>query len=495
MSTVLGIDLGTQSLKVVFYDGDLRRVVASESAPLSLDQDGSGRAEQRVAWWVEGLHKAMLAVDPEIRRSATAIGVSGQQHGLVALDRDGHALFPVKLWCDTTCAAECDEIMANLGGEAACIDKLGNPILPGYTAGKIRWFRKYDPENYARMVRVLLPHDYLNFYLTGQAGMEFGDASGTGFFDVRRRAWSDEVLRAIDPDRDLRDCLPPLFLSDEPIGTLRASVAQQLGLPAGIPVSVGGGDNMMGAIGTGNVVPGTITMSLGTSGTLYAFSDQPRVDPEGRIAAFCSSNDGWLPLLCTMNCTVSTEWMRRLFSLDIDAFEAHIAKADCGAGGVLTLPFFHGERTPNLPKAKGCLLGLDGDNGKPENLLRSAVEGATFSLFAGIEILTSLGCSTREIVLTGGGARSATWRQIVADIGNLPVTVLDQSEGAAMGAALQALGLLAGVRGDAFAALVRDHLSRNEPLCCTPNDSAVDIYRDLFAEYRKAVALAIDLYR
>ncbi len=343
------------------------------------------------------------------------------------------------------------------------------------------------------MDSILLPHDYLNYYLTGERCMEAGDASGTGFLDIRNREWSQDLLRAIEPDKDLRDCLPAVRIANEAIGELLPSIATELGFPPAIPVSVGGGDNMMGAIGTGNVAPGMVTMSLGTSGTVYAFSDKPIVDPKGNIAAFCSSTGRWLPLLCTMNCTVATEIMRGLLNTDLECFEAHLRESERGANGVLTVPFFNGERTPNLPNAKGCVLGLDSRNMTSENLLRSAVEGATFALRYGIEELKELGIRADEIVLTGGGAKSPTWRQVVADVCDAPVTVLQQGEGAAFGAALQALAMLEGPECD-MQALCKEHLGRDEDRCVDPRPSAANFYKDTYSEYQRAVDTIAALY-
>ena len=249
---------------------------------------------------------------------------------------------------------------------------------------------------------------------------------------------------------------------------------------------------MMGAIGTGNVSPGKVTMSLGTSGTVYAYSDRPVIDPRGEIAAFCSSNGGWLPLMCTMNCTVTTELMRGVLGADIAAFEAAVSGAPRGADGVITLPFFNGERTPNLPRAKACVVGLDSHNTKRENLLRSALEGATFALRYGVDRLQTLGITADEIVLTGGGVGSATWRQVVADVCDAPVTVLAQDEGAGFGAALQALAALEGE--DDLQALADAHLARDDALCCEPGGSAVDFYNEAYARYRKAVDAITPLY-
>ena len=492
MSIAIGIDLGTQSVKVVCYDFANGRAAASASASLDIHQDSEGVAEQRTEWWLKALREAFWRVDSSVRKRAAAMAVAGQQHGLVALDERNTVLAPVKLWCDTSTAAECDEIMQAVGGREACIARAGNPIAPGYTASKLRWLKRARPDLYDRLDAILLPHDYLNLYLTGERCMEMGDASGTGFLDVRGREWSRDMLRAIDAERDLGECLPRPRLANEAIGGLRADVAETLDLPAGIPVAIGGGDNMMGAIGTGNVRPGKMTLGLGTSGTVYAFAEEPVIDPEGNIAAFCSSTGGWLPLLCTMNCTVSTELMRLLLKTDISAFEDRVAAAEPGAEGVITLPFFNGERTPNLPHGKGCIVGLDSRNARPENLLRSAVEGATYALKFGIDALADLGVTVDEIVLTGGGARSAEWRQVVADVCDAPAVVLKQDEGAAFGAALQALQLLE--TGASIEELVDAHIEKDVGRSCEPCGAAVNTYRECYREYRRAVAAVSEMY-
>ena len=210
MRTVVGIDLGTQSLKVVFYDYAAREVVASESAPLELYQDDDGAAEQQAHWWLDALHGALGRVGERVRQSAVAVGVSGQQHGFVPVSKTGEVLARVKLWCDTSTVAECDEIMAAYGGPEKCLDEVGNLVLPGYTASKIRWFAKQGGSLYDQLDAVLLPHDYLNYYLTGERCMEAGDASGTGVLDIRTRQWSPQMIAAVDPDRDLSACLPPV---------------------------------------------------------------------------------------------------------------------------------------------------------------------------------------------------------------------------------------------------------------------------------------------
>lgn len=493
MTTVLGIDVGTQSVKVVFYDFEACRISASASAPLDLHQTDDGVAEQRAEWWIEALRRAMASVEKSVRESVAAIAVSGQQHGFVPIDRSGEVPIPVKLWCDTSTRAECDRVIEAFGGCEACIADVGNLILPGYTASKVRWFRDAHPDLYARMDAILLPHDYLNLYLTGERCMEAGDASGTGFLDIRTRNWSEKMLRAIDPDRDLRECVPEVRLDNGPIGTLSTRAAQEIGLTAGIPVATGGGDNMMGAIGTGNVTPGVVTISLGTSGTVFAYSNKPIIDPEGDVAAFCSSTGGWLPLVCTMNCTVGTELVRQMLGVDIAGLEVRLATAKRGAEGIITVPFFNGERTPNLPQAKACITGLDTRNVRPENLLRSVVEGATYALRHGLERLIELGIDAGEVVLTGGGAKSGTWRQIVADVCAVPVTVLKNEEGAAFGAALQALAMLEG-DSTGIRDVTKHHLQRDAEQCCDPDPSGSNFYSEAYGNYQNAVVQVAALY-
>ena len=492
----LGIDVGTQGVKALIYDADSRRVVDVASKPLALISKPDGTREQLAQWWLEALAQCLADLHKPHRSGVLAIGVSGQQHGFVPVDAEGEVLAPVKLWCDTATVAECEQITANFGGPQRCISEVGNAILPGYTAPKIRWMKNHRPEEYARLATILLPHDYINFYLTGERAMECGDASGTGMLDVRRRQWHLELLYAVDEGRDLSAALPPLLESDATMGQLRADVALKLGLPPGIPVSTGGGDNMMAAIGTGNVGAGRITVSLGTSGTLFASTKEPIIDRQGDLAAFCSSTGGWLPLLCTMNCTVSTELTRQLFQVDIQEFEQRVGNAPPGSNGVMTLPFFNGERSPSLPNGKACILGLDDSNYSQGNLLRSAMESATYGLRAGLDTLRQHGCVIDTIRLTGGGARSEAWRQMVADIFNLPVTVQSVDEGAAMGAALQALWLYQRQAGgvDDLQGLLDAHLTLDPARACTPREDNVIAYGQHYREYLRHVEAVTPLY-
>lgn len=481
MALFIGIDSGTQSVKAVVLDLEAGKVIAEARAPHRLiDGLPPGHMEQHPQQWAAALDAVIYEVAQKIDRARVrAIGVSGQQHGFVPLDEHGQVIRPAKLWCDTSTTAECALLTKKLGGPKAALRQTGNLILPGFTAPKILWLKRHEPDHYRRLRHVLLPHDYLNFYLTGNYVMEFGDASGTALLDVRKRAWSAEAIRAID--KNLADWLPPLQASHEAAGTLRSDLAAKYGFSPSVVVSAGGGDNMMGAIGTGNVTPGVVSASFGTSGTIYAFASKPVVDPEGEIAAFCSSTGGWLPLLCTMNVTTVTEQVRALFGYDHAALESAVATVPPGAGGLVLLPYLAGERTPNVPDGSGVLLGLNAKTFSAAHLARAAMEGVMLGMNYGLRRLAALGVKAKEIRVTGGGAKSPVWRQLMADVFGVPVVGMVEEEGAALGGALQAawcVALREGKKakiGDFTAGIV----AVKEETRCVPNKTNVARYREL----------------
>jgi xylulokinase len=484
-SLLIGVDSGTQSTKVLVVDAANGKVLGSASEAYDLIPNlPPGAKEQHPETWKDATRKAMRKALKAAKArvgEVRAIGVSGQQHGFVPLDKQGEVIRPAKLWCDTSTTAECDQITERLGGMKATIRALGNAVLPGFTAPKILWLKNHEPKNYARMASVLLPHDYLNFWLTGQKVMEYGDASGTALLDVRKRKWSETTLNAIDPD--LIGKLPPLMSSDRPAGRLQESTASELDLNKDVIVSAGGGDNMMGAIGTGNTAPGVITASFGTSGTIYACADKPVIDPQGEIAAFCDSTNRWLPLLCTMNVTVATEMVRKDFAMEHSGFEKTAAKAPAGCDGLFLVPYLEGERTPNIPAGTGVYFGVTQRTFTARHFARATMEGVTLGMNYGLRRLAELGVKPTQIRATGGGAKSKLWRQIMADVFNAEVVTLKVSEGAAYGAALQALWCWRRSQGED--ADINDitnqfvHLNRAER--AEPNEKNVAIYRELQA--------------
>lgn len=502
----LGIDSGTQSTKTILLDAESGAVLATASAGYDLIEGlPAGHKEQHPSTWIEAVRRTIAEVLSESgvdRAGVRAIGVSGQQHGFVALDAEDSVIRAAKLWCDTSTSAECDQIISALGGLPATIEEVGNGIPAGFTASKILWLKIHEPENYARLRTVLLPHDYINFWLTGEKTMECGDASGTALLDVRRRRWSERAISAIDPR--LVEMLPRLIAADDIAGRLRPELASEWGLSGDVIVSAGGGDNMMGAIGTGNVRSGVVTVSLGTSGTIYAFSNQPVVDPRGEIAAFCDSTGGWLPLVCTMNVTVATEMVREQFSLSHEEFSAAADSTAPGADGLMLIPFFEGERTPNVPDGTGLFFGVRPATFDAAHLARAAMEGTTLGLNYGLNRMRELGIAPREIRATGGGARSAVWRQILADVFNAEVVCISNEEGAAFGAALQALWAYQRRAGEnaTIEEICDRYVALAEQTRARPREANVEVYarmqalhdrlsRDLagaFSEHRQLIA-------
>ncbi len=482
---LIGIDSGTQSTKALVVDARTGKVLGSGAQAYELIPNlPPGAKEQHPNTWRDATAGAIRQALRGAKATASevkAIGVSGQQHGFVPLDKAGEVIRPAKLWCDTTTAVECAEITEALGGAKKTLKALGNAVLPGFTASKILWLKKHEPKNFARLATVLLPHDYLNFWLTGEKVMEYGDASGTALLDVRKRKWSQAALDAIDGD--LAGMLPRLISSDQPAGTLQASTAKQLGLSPDVLVSAGGGDNMMGAIGTGNTREGVITASFGTSGTIYACATKPVVDPEGEIAAFCDSTNRWLPLLCTMNVTVATEMMRQDFEFTHETFASKAASVPAGSHGLMLLPYLEGERTPNIPDGTGVMIGINQRTFSASHYCRAAMEGVTLGMNYGLRRLAELGVQPTQIRATGGGAKSKIWRQIMADVFNTEVVTLKVSEGAAYGAALQALWCWRLKQGEKVSidAITDEFVEVNKSETAQPDRKNIEVYRELQA--------------
>lgn len=435
MPLFLGLDIGTQGAKALVYDDERGAVVGRGAHPFELlPIERPGAAEQEPGMWIEGAEHALRqalsceGVDP---LAVCGVGVSGQQHGFVALDADDRVLRPAKLWCDTETAAEARELS----------QELGRSIPAGFTASKILWFKRHEPDRYARLRRVLLPHDYMNLHLTGRAVMEAGDASGTGFFDAAERRFDQRAMQSIDPD--LGACLPPLVGPDEAIGVVREPVAEALGLARGVQVAPGSGDNMLSALGAGAVEPGTLVISLGTSGTLFGHARDPILDPEGVIAPFCDATGGGLPLLCTMNCTTVTEEVRAAFDMSLEQLTDLASREPAGCAGMSFLPYLCGERVPDWPQASGVIHGLRAGSLRPGLLFRAAMEGASLALLCGHARFRELGLEAAEIRLVGGGSRNPLWRQIIADAFGVPIRLPQEQESAALGAALQAAAVYA----------------------------------------------------
>ena len=443
----LGVDVGTQSTKAILYDVRAKTVAARGVYAYDLLERASpNAAEQDPSTWIEGIKASVAQALAAVPGGATkedimGVSVSGQQHGLVAIDADGQVVRPAKLWCDTESAPEAEELGAVFGWN----------MQAGFTASKALWLKRHEPDNWERTETILLPHDWVNYVLTGVKAMEAGDASGIGTMDLGRRCWDAELCAAVD-DR-MTSMLPPLLPPDSKIGEVTPAAAAALGLPAGVPVALGSGDNMMSALGAGCVAEGRLVISLGTSGTLFGYSASPVRDPTGAVAPFCDSTGGYLPLLCTMNCTQVVSEVVAMFGgpeagAGHDELAAEAVKhSKPGCGGVRFLPYLVGERSPNWPHASGALTGLrPGTLTQRGVLYRAALEGATYSLLSGVRRMSELGLPPpTHLSVVGGGSKSAVWRQTIADAFGVPVRRLLEPESAALGAAMQAAAMLEAV--------------------------------------------------
>lgn len=494
MKTVAGIDLGTQSMKVVIYDFENHKIIEKGSCPLELISANDGTREQKTEWYDDALKTCFSKISDEAKASILAIGVSGQQHGFVPLSKDGTPLYNIKLWNDTSTVEECNLITESAGGSEKVVAEVGNLIMPGFTAPKILWLKRHKKDVWNKLHYIMLPHDYINYKLTDNYVMEYGDASGTALFDPKNRTWSKKICDTID--ENLISILPQLIKPNEKAGVVTTKAAKAYGIPEGIPVSSGGGDNMMGAIGTGTVADGFLTMSMGTSGTLYGYSDKPISDPVNGLSGFCSSSGGYLPLLCTMNCTVATEFTRKLFDLSVQELDASAALSEPGSNGVIILPFFNGERTPNLPNGRASITGLTAANTNRSNIARASLESAVFAMRGGLDAFRALGFEPKEIRLIGGGSKSPIWRQIAADIMNLPIRVPLLDEAAALGAAVQALWCYETINGKAtdIFKLCKEHIAIDEKAAAEPIAKNVAAYDKAYAEYNKVLNAVKPLY-
>lgn len=500
----LGVDCGTQGLKTLVLDGAKAARGAPDAVLASARRRYGtiaglphGASEQHPRLWISAAQATIREVLEKIgkeRVRVRAIAVSGQQHGMVVLDDRGRVLRPAKLWNDVSTAPEAKSLVEACGGAEAVRRITGNALPPGFTASKVLWLKRTEPQRFERCATVLLPHDYLNFWLTGERATEAGDASGTGYFDVRRREYAASVMSAIDPDFARRT--PRVVAAGAAIGRVSQARATELGLPAGVLVGHGGGDNMMAAMGTGNTHAGVVTVSLGTSGTAFAYSAEPIIDPLGEIAAFCDSTGGHLPLVCIQNCTNTTELVKRVLKFNDGALDREASRVPPGARGASLLPFFTGERTPNLPDASAALFGLTPLSFTRECLARAAMEAPALQLGYGLDRLRGLGLRPSEVRLTGGGSHSATWRQICADVFGVPVVGLAVDEGAAFGAALCAAWCAGRADGSTSAAdeITKMCVRLDERTRATPVPDHVERYREIQRTREQVLASLTPLF-
>lgn len=445
-SKFLGIDVGTGGTRALLIDATGRILTSATVDHAEMSSPQLGWAEQDPRdWWRAACAAvrqcfANSAADPS---DISAIGLSGQMHGLVLLDSAGEVLRPALLWCDQRTEVECREITEQVGARRL-IDLVANPALTGFTLPKIYWVRKHEPQLWSRVHSVMLPKDYVRFQLTGARATDVADASGTLLFDVVHRRWSAPILQA----SDLRpEILPQVFESPEITGRVSKAGAAASGLREGIPIVAGAGDQAAGAVGMGIVEPGSVSATIGTSGVVFAATSSPVVEPQGRIHTFCHAIPGrWHVMGVTQGAGLSLRWFRDQFARgsSYDALMHEAAAVPPGSDGLLWAPYLMGERTPHLdPSARGALVGLTAQHTRA-HVIRAILEGVAFSLQDTFTIFHDIGVPVNSIRLGGGGARSPLWQQIQADVYGMPVELVAAEEGAAYGAALLA-GVGAGV--------------------------------------------------
>ncbi|MFI5228109.1 MAG: xylulokinase [Gemmatimonadales bacterium] len=487
----LGVDVGTSGVKAVLVapNGD---VTASAVEPLGLSAPRPGWAEQDPEdWWQASIAAigSVLAADP--RAMVEAVGLSGQMHSSVFLAADGKIIRPALLWCDGRTTAECRVITERVGGEERLRELACNPALEGFTLPKVLWLRAHEPEAFARLATVLLAKDFVRHRLTGVLATEPSDASATLMFDTARVRWSDEILSAVGLPRSI---VPAIGGSSEVLGRVTPEASRLTGLAAGTPVVGGGADNACGAAGVGVVRPGSAVVSWGTSGTVLAPTDSPRVDPLLRVHTFCHVAPGvWYMMGVVLSAGGAFAWYRDQLvrgggvATDLnEELDAEAASAPRGASGVTFLPYLQGERTPHRDaSARGALLGLSLAH-KRAHLTRAVLEGVCFALRDSLSILREVGVRPEELLLTGGGARSPFLRTLQAEVFGLPVRTVNPGEGAAYGAAL-----LAAVGIGAFSDLgsaARATLTRSAPE--HPGAGAHAAYEEAYQRFRAGYAAA-----
>jgi xylulokinase len=449
MKYFLGIDLGTSAVKCILVDEE-GKVKGSHNVEYPLLQPHPGWAEQHPQDWWEGTKtciKELITKSAVSSDEVKGIGLSGQMHGSVFLDKDLNVIRPALLWCDQRTASQCDWIEETVGKEK--LGQLtGNKALTGFTAPKVIWLRENEPEHYNQIAHLMLPKDYVRLQLTNTFGMDVADASGTLLLDVANRKWSNEVVDALGIPMEW---LPPLYESNEVVGQLQSDAANEIGLPEGIAVVAGGGDQACGAVGVGVVQKGIASVALGTSGVVFVHDETYQVDEGNRLHSFCHGVPGkWHRMGVMLSAGGSFQWWKNHFAYeeleqakkegkDVYEYLTQLAEsAPLGSEGLIFLPYLTGERTPHPdPKARGAFIGLNLRHGKA-HLTRAVLEGITFGLRDSLELMKESGVEINELRVNGGGARSLFWRQMIADIFGYPVVTVNSTDGPAYGAAVMA---------------------------------------------------------
>jgi len=502
MEYLLGIDIGTSGTKTVLFDR-AGNTIASATAEYPLYQPHMGWAEQNPDdWW----NATISTIKEVIQKSAVhkdnirGIGLSGQMHGMVLLDKDNHVLRPSIIWCDQRTQRECEQITEKIGKERL-IEITANPALTGFTASKVMWVKNNQPDIYEKISKILLPKDYIRYRLTGEFATEVSDASGTQFLDVPRRCWSDEVLAELEVSKEW---MPNVYESQEISGYITEEVAELTGLRKGTPVVGGGGDQAAGAVGNGVVKPGIISSTIGTSGVVFAYTDTVKIDPKGRVHTFCHAvPNTWHVMGVTQGAGLSLKWMRDQFCgmekelgdfLGLDPYvlmDREAERAEAGCGGLIYLPYLMGERTPHLdPYAKGVFFGLSAKH-RRQDMIRAVMEGVSYSLLDCLEIIREMNIPVSEVRASGGGGRSPLWRQIQADMFHTEIHTINSTEGPALGVAILA-GVGTGVYDSVVQACQEVIIRKTTQKPNEDNEAVYDRYYPIYKQLYHALKPSFD---
>jgi xylulokinase len=477
---LLGIDVSTTGVKALVIDGD-GAIVGSFTSPLQLSNPRPLWSEQQPGdWWQAAVNSIQHVLRETNAGDIAAIGLTGQMHGLVLLDDDGEVLRPAILWNDQRCAAECSEIRRRLSKERL-IQISGNDALTGFTAPKILWVRDHEPDIYDRASHVLLPKDYLRYKLTHRYAMDKADGSGTLLFDLERRDWSNDILDSLEIPASW---LPPTFEGPEITGQVTHKAAEETGLREGTPVVAGGGDQSAQAVGVGAIRPGVLAVTMGTSGVVFAATETPLIESEGRLHAFCHAvPERWHLMGVMLSAAGSLQWYRDALypNVSFEELVNEAARVPAGSDGLLFLPYLCGERTPHPdPLARGSWVGLTTRHTRA-HLTRAVLEGVAFGLKDIFALIQSVGLKEIDQVrVSGGGAKSDLWRQILADVLESELVTVNTTEGAAYGAALLA-GVAAGLWPDVDTACSQTIRVSDR---VTPDATNISRYAELYRQYQ-----------
>ena len=489
---LIGLDVGTSGAKCLLCD-DKGKVLASSTQEYPLYTPRHGWAEQDPADWWDGVKrgiKVILEKFPVDKNDIVGLSFSGQMHGLVALDESGEVIRPAILWCDQRTQKQCDEITEKAGGLDKLLGYTNNRMLTGYTGGKILWLKQEEPDNFAKMKVFVCPKDYIRFKFTGKIATDMSEASGTGFFDTKNKIWSSELIEKVGLDLDI---FPPCMESVDKAGEVTRAAAEETGLPEGLNVYAGGGDAVIQTTGTGLVEPGILGVTIGTSGNVSMGMSGYRDNPEGKLQMFCNNEDGlWHCFGCTLTAGGALSWYVKTLAGEDKAdaislgknvyalIDERAAEVPAGSNGVLFAPYLTGERCPYPdPNAKGIFYGLSLGTTRAA-MARAVMEGVTFSLKQVVELMSAT-IKPEKVYLSGGGASSELWKQMAADIFELPVyTMSAAKEGGAYGAVLVA-GVGAGIWKDLKDAI---KVLKEDEKYYTPDPNTIPAYRRAYEKYK-----------